>query len=94
MIDGGVLANQPLRPALRAIFRQPASRQVRRVLAFVVPDPGEAVKVDADACRRPELSEVGIASMIRLPRNQSISAELDELTATTRGSTRSAGSAS
>ena len=37
VIDGGVLANQPLRPALRAIFRQPASRQVRRVLAFVVP---------------------------------------------------------
>ena len=46
VIDGGVLANQPLRPALRAIFRQPASRQVRRVLAFVVPDPGEAVQVD------------------------------------------------
>ena len=46
VIDGGVLANQPLRPALRAIFRQPASRQVRRVLAYVVPDPGEAVKVD------------------------------------------------
>ena len=34
VVDGGVLANQPLRPALRAIFRQPASRQVRRVLAY------------------------------------------------------------
>ncbi len=81
VIDGGVLANQPLRPALRAIFRQPASRQVRRVLAFVVPDPGEAVKIDPDDVTDvPELSEVGIASMIRLPRNQSISAELDAIT--------------
>jgi patatin-related protein len=81
VIDGGVLANQPLRPALRAIFRQPARRQVRRVLAFVVPDPGEAVQVAGDdAGTVPELSDVGLASMIRLPRNQSISAELDAIT--------------
>ena len=82
VVDGGVLANQPLRPALRAIFRQPASRQVRRVLAFVVPDPGEGVHVEPDKDTEvPELSDVGVASMIRLPRNQSISAELDEITA-------------
>jgi patatin-related protein len=80
VIDGGVLLNQPLRPALRAIFRQPASQQVRRVLAYVVPDPGEALKVVADARDMPSLSDVGLASMIRLPRNQSVSAELDELT--------------
>ena len=79
VIDGGVLANQPLRPALRAIFRQPASQQVRRVLAYVVPDPGEALKVVPDTRVMPSLSDVGLASMIRLPRNQSVSAELDEL---------------
>jgi patatin-related protein len=81
VIDGGVLLNRPLRPALRAIFRQPASRQVRRVLAYVVPDPGEAMKIEADdPADDPSLADVAAASMVRLPRNQSVSVELDELT--------------
>jgi patatin-related protein len=79
-IDGGVLLNQPLRPALRAIFRQPADRQVRRVLAYVVPDPGEGVQVEPDDLSDvPTLTGVGVASLMRLPRNQSVGAELDEL---------------
>src|SRR6266550_1364253 len=41
VVDGGVLLNKPLRPALQAIYQQPAELQVRRVLAYVVPDPGE-----------------------------------------------------
>lgn len=40
--DGGLLANQPLGPALQAVFDQPADRDVRRVLAFVVPLLGGA----------------------------------------------------
>lgn len=81
VIDGGVLLNRPLRPALRAIFRQPASKQVRRVLAYVVPDPGEAMTIEADdATKVPSLADVAAASMVRLPRNQSVSVELDELT--------------
>jgi patatin-related protein len=80
-IDGGVLLNRPLRPALRAIFRQPASKQVRRVLAYVVPDPGEEMKVEPDdPTDAPSLADVSAASMVRLPRNQSVSVELDELT--------------
>ena len=59
MIDGGVLANQPLRPALRAIFRQPARKQVRRVVGDFVPDPGEAVKVEPDPLTPPTLGDVG-----------------------------------
>ncbi|BBX47254.1 patatin-like protein [Mycobacterium cookii] len=35
--DGGLLANRPLGPALQAVFDRPANREVRRVLAFVVP---------------------------------------------------------
>lgn len=35
--DGGLLANRPLGPALQAVFDRPADRDVRRVLAFVVP---------------------------------------------------------
>ena len=52
VVDGGVLVNRPLRPALRAIFAQPAGPQVRRVVAYVVPDPGEAMKETADDLTR------------------------------------------
>jgi len=38
--DGGLLANRPLTPLLAEVFSQPATGQVRRVLAFVVPDGG------------------------------------------------------
>ncbi len=39
--DGGILANQPIRPILDSIFEQPAqARQVRRVLLYIVPDAG------------------------------------------------------
>ena len=38
--DGGLLANRPLTPLLDQVFAQPAQGQVRRVLAFVVPDGG------------------------------------------------------
>lgn len=41
--DGGILANRPLAPLMGAIFARPASpegREVRRVLAYVVPDGG------------------------------------------------------
>ncbi len=96
VIDGGVLANQPLRPALRAIFRQPASRQVRRVLAFVVPDPGEAVQVAADedadgpgAERRRHGEHDPPAAQ---PVDQRRAGRADART--TRGSTRSGASAS
>ena len=41
--DGGILANRPLAPLMGAVFARPASpegREVRRVLAYVVPDGG------------------------------------------------------
>jgi predicted acylesterase/phospholipase RssA len=42
VVDGGLLLNKPIRPAIEAVYRQAAAQQVRRVLAYVVPDPGEA----------------------------------------------------
>lgn len=79
-VDGGVLVNKPLRPALRAIFAQPASRQVRRVLAYVVPDPGEVVREAADEPDQvPTLTEVALDSLVTLPRNESVSSDLDDL---------------
>lgn len=80
VIDGGVLVNRPLRPALRAIFAQPAGPQVRRVLAYVVPDPGQGRKDGADAQDEiPEVSEIAFASLISLPRNQSVGSEIDAI---------------
>ncbi|MEV4560493.1 patatin-like protein [Kitasatospora sp. NPDC049285] len=38
--DGGLLANRPLAPALEAIFDRPADREIRRILAYVVPSAG------------------------------------------------------
>jgi len=46
VVDGGVLRNKPIRPALQAIYRRPGARQVRRVLAYVVPSAGEPVPPD------------------------------------------------
>ncbi|MFJ6900515.1 patatin-like protein [Streptomyces hokutonensis] len=39
--DGGLLANRPIGPLLQSVFDRPAERQVRRVLLYVVPSPGE-----------------------------------------------------
>ncbi|MFI9100812.1 patatin-like protein [Streptomyces fildesensis] len=39
--DGGLLANRPIKPLLQSIFDRPADRQIRRVLLYVVPSPGE-----------------------------------------------------
>jgi len=81
VVDGGVLLNRPLRPALRAIFRQPASKQVRRVLAYVVPHPGDGAGLEGDPRTvMPTLGDVASGAFVRIPRNQSVSAELDELT--------------
>ncbi|MEJ7784622.1 MAG: patatin-like protein [Solirubrobacteraceae bacterium] len=81
VVDGGVLLNRPLRPALRAIFRQPASKQVRRVLAYVVPHPGDGAGLEKDRTTAiPTLGDVASGAFVRIPRNQSVSAELDELT--------------
>ena len=82
VIDGGVLVNQPLAPALRAIFAQEAANEVRRLLVFVVPDPGTAIR-DTPSAQEPlpTLAEVGYASLMKLPRNQSIFSELDQIRA-------------
>jgi patatin-related protein len=39
--DGGLLMNRPIKPLIDEVFDRPADRQVRRVLLYVVPSPGE-----------------------------------------------------
>ena len=53
--DGGLLANRPIAPLLSTVFSRRATREVRRVLAFVVPDGG----VTAHAGQSPPADEWG-----------------------------------
>lgn len=79
-LDGGILVNRPVEPALRAVFAQPASRQVRRVLAYVVPDSGESADEEPDVEKRPPgIGKVLLGSLVTLPRSESISRELGAL---------------
>jgi patatin-related protein len=77
LLDGGILDNKPLESAIDAVLRQRVTREVRRVLVYVVPRPGLTSADVADAAGdRPTLSQVTLASLIELPRVESISAQL------------------
>ena len=78
VVDGGVLVNKPLQPAIEAIFEITAERQVRRVLAYVVPDPAQPASSRDDE-PLPTMVKTAIDSLITLPRNESIGRELAEL---------------
>jgi hypothetical protein len=46
--DGGLLANRPIAPAVRAVFDRPANQEVRRILLYVVPTAAPtAIPTDA-----------------------------------------------
>ena len=78
VVDGGVLRNKPVRPALEAIYRQSASRQVRRVLAYVVPDPGESAAPPSPV-KAPGAYEVLLGVLTRLRSTDSVAGELAEI---------------
>jgi patatin-related protein len=86
VIDGGVLDNSPVDFALERIYHQRAEGPVRRVLAYVVPDPGTTARKRDGGTDKPdkldelpELLDVGVASLVRIPAVQSISAQLQQL---------------
>ena len=79
VIDGGVLVNTPFRPALDAIATLPATKDVRRVLAYVVPDPAAAESQPDDRTKLPAPLTVATDAGSRLPRVQSIGRELEEI---------------
>ncbi len=53
VVDGGLLANTPTRPALEAIASMPATGPVRRVVLLVYPHAGAPDAVPADTTDRP-----------------------------------------
>ncbi|MFD9503392.1 patatin-like protein [Streptomyces sp. NPDC060035] len=81
--DGGLLANRPLGPALQAVFERPADREVRRVLAYVVPSPGLVAPSMAPPPRQDDIPAMGPALLadVNALQSQSITAELKALAA-------------
>jgi patatin-related protein len=81
--DGGLLANRPIRPILDTIFERPAEdKQVRRVLLYVVPDPGGNPSRPTDPPREQAELDQPLSLLSALGRdlgaalNQSIAADL------------------
>jgi len=80
LLDGGILDNKPLESAIDAIFTQRADRDVRRILAYVVPNPGATAEPAADVQKEtPGLGQVALASLMELPRVESISAQIESV---------------
>ena len=82
LLDGGILDNKPLESAIKAVFRQSAQRDVRRVLAYIVPNPGGAAAsgiADDDKDDIPGISQVALASLMELPRVESISGQIRDV---------------
>jgi patatin-related protein len=81
VIDGGILRNKPIRPAIDAVYRQPADQQVRRILAYVVPDPGEAATGPGatGVTTLPVATDVVLGVMTRLRSTDSVAEELAEI---------------
>lgn len=77
VVDGGVLDNNPLESAVDAVFRQRAEGEVRRVLAYVVPDPGHIPDPPSqDPDKIPTLISTALASLVNIPRVESVSDQL------------------
>lgn len=73
--DGGILANKPFEPVLETIFNRSAELPVRRVLAYLEPDPQEAAYREQT---EPNMVETALAAAT-LPMNQDIKEQLDRL---------------
>jgi patatin-related protein len=76
VLDGGVLMNKPVEPALLAVEKRVGSGDERRVLAYVNPDPGSPdIELDFgdDA---PTIGKVVLSSLVTMPRAESIADDL------------------
>lgn len=81
--DGGMLANRPLAPLLTSVFGRPADREVRRILAFVVPDGGgtanPADDMPGDILGKPFTLAGALRTDLNAQLNQSIASDLEAI---------------
>jgi patatin-related protein len=93
VVDGGILDNKPFHGALQSIFQMKTQRSVRRVLAYINPDPGtdaqlalsESLPTASDGTPRleadPALASVLVSSLFAIPQAQTILDQLNEIQA-------------
>lgn len=82
-VDGGTVMNKPFAPALRAIYEQTATNSedlVRRVLLYVVPDPGDISAERPEQIKdEPSIMQTVLAGGVTMPRAESVAEELREI---------------
>ena len=80
VIDGGVLNNKPFEGARQAIFEMRSQGSVRRVLAYINPDPGDGPpgRLGGDM---PPLSRVLFDGVLGIPQSQTIADQLEAIEA-------------
>jgi patatin-related protein len=79
VVDGGLLDNKPFSGALKAIFGMERRGCVRRVLAYVNPDPGDGRPPGTLGQQMPPVGVVVTESLLGIPQSQSISDQLAEI---------------
>lgn len=84
-VDGGVLVNKPIGPALRQVFEEGATTPVRRVLAYVNPLPSgpaataPAATATAATPGAPTLGDVLAKAVVGVRSVESLAFDLEEL---------------
>ena len=78
VIDGGLLDNKPFAGALQAISAMPRTGPMRRVLAYICPDPGDGPQGHTNQ-GMPALSQVLGEAVFGIPQSQTISDQLREI---------------
>ncbi len=78
LIDGSVLANAPFQPAIAALRKRPARRQVDRRFVYIDPSPGPKFRLGGRN-GTPGFFQTIIGASSELPRQQPIRDNLDAL---------------
>lgn len=80
LIDGSVLVNAPFRPAIDALGRRPARRQVDRRFVYIDPFPGMHFRLPGGG-GHPGFFQTIIGAVSELPRQQPIRDNLEAIAA-------------
>ncbi|MBS0285432.1 MAG: patatin-like protein [Proteobacteria bacterium] len=79
LIDGSVLANAPFRPALDALRKRPARRQIDRRFVYIDPSPGTKFRLSGESEGVPGFFQTILGAISELPRQQPIRDNLEAI---------------